>query len=85
MGLKQARSCFVFPREFSSLFRVSRVQLGLLRSFSCGDLRWLRDVTGESSPPQPLDSWLRYGFGTALDPPLRNRWIRGSVTALAQP
>ncbi len=72
MGLKQARSCFVFPREFSSLFRVSRVQLGLLRSFSCGDLRWLRDVTGESSPPHSLTSWLRYGFGTVLDP---LRWL----------
>ncbi len=72
MGLKQARSCFVFPREFSSLFRVSRVQLGLLRSFSCGDLRWLRDVTGERPPLQSLDSWLRYGFGTALDP---LRWL----------
>ncbi len=72
MGLKQARSWFVFPREFSSLFRVSRVQLGLLRLFSCGDLRWLRDVTGESSPPQSLTSWLRYGFGTVLDP---LRWL----------
>ncbi len=72
MGLKQARSCFVFPREFSSLFRVSRVQLGLLWSFSCGDLRWLRDVTGESSPPHSLTSWLRYGFGTVLDP---LRWL----------
>ncbi len=52
MGLKQVWSCFVFPREFSSLFRASRVQLGLLRSFSCGDLRWLaslsRDVTGKA-------------------------------------
>ncbi len=26
----------------------------------------------ESSPPHPLDSWLRYGFGTALDP---LRWL----------
>ncbi len=56
----------------SSLFRASRVQLGLLRLFSCGDLRWLRDVTGESSPLQSLNSWLRYGFGTALDP---LRWL----------
>ncbi len=29
---------FIFPREFSSLFRVSRGQLGLLRLLSCGDL-----------------------------------------------
>ncbi len=72
MGLKQARRWFVFPREFSSLFRVSRVQLGLLRLFSCGDLRWLRDVIGKSSPPQSLTSWLRYGFGTVLDP---LRWL----------
>ncbi len=54
------------------MFRASRVQLGLLRLFSCGDLRWLRDVTGESSPPQSLNSWLRYGFGTVLDP---LRWL----------
>ncbi len=54
------------------MFRASRVQLGLLRLFSCGDLRWLRDVTGESSPPQSLTSWLRYGFGTVLDP---LRWL----------
>ncbi len=54
----------------SSLFRASRVQLGLLRLFSCGDLRWLRDVTGKA----PLSSevvelvilWC-YGFGTVLD------------------
>ncbi len=54
------------------MFRASRDQLGLLRLFSCGDLRWLRDVTGESSPPQSLTSWLRYGFGTVLDP---LRWL----------
>ncbi len=71
MGLKQAR-CVGFVSRVSSLFRVSRVQLGLLRLFSCGDLRWLRDVTGESSPLQSLNSWLRYGFGTALDP---LRWL----------
>ncbi len=70
-GFKAGSVGFVFPREFSSLFRVSRVQLGLLRSFSCGDLRWLRDVTGKA-PLQSLDSWLRYGFGTALDP---LRWL----------
>ncbi len=63
---------FVFPREFSSLFRASRVQLGLLRLLSCGDLRRLRDVIGKSSPPQSLTSWLRYGFGTVLDP---LRWL----------
>ncbi len=50
IGLKQARSsCFVFPREFSSLFRVSRGRFGLLRLLSCGDLRLLRDVTGKLS------------------------------------
>ncbi len=52
MGLKQARSWFVFPREFF----VSGVTCSA-RAFGCslcGDLRWLRDVTGESSPPQSL-------------------------------
>ncbi len=39
MGLKQARSCFVFPREFSSLFRVSRVQLRRCSGNSAGLLR----------------------------------------------
>ncbi len=39
MGLKQARSWFVFPREFSSLFRVSRVQLGRCSGNSAGLLR----------------------------------------------
>ncbi len=76
MGLKQVWSCFVFPREFSSLFRASRVQLGLLRSFSCGDLRWLaslsRDVTGKALLTildfvAPLRLW------HSLRPPLR--WL----------
>ncbi len=70
MGLKQAR-CVGFVSRVSSLFRASRVQLELLRLFSCGDLRRLRDVTGKA-PLQSLDSWLRYGFGTALDP---LRWL----------
>ncbi len=48
IGFK-AGSCFVFPREFSSLFRVSRGRFGLLRLLSCGDLRLLRDVTGKLS------------------------------------
>ncbi len=54
----------------SSLFRVSRGRFVLLRLFSCGDLRRLRDVTGKA----PLSSevvelvilWC-YGFGTVLD------------------
>ncbi len=71
MDLKQAR-CIGFVSRVSSLFQGSRVQLGLLRLFSCGDLRWLRDVTGERPPLQSLNSWLRYGFGTALDP---LRWL----------
>ncbi len=73
MGLKQARSCFVFPREFSSLFRVSRVQLGLLRSFSCGDLRWLaslsRDVTGKALLRNPLDFVAPLRLWHSLRPP----------------
>ncbi len=71
MGLKQAR-CVGFVSRVSSLFRASRVQLELLRLFSCGDLRRLRDVTGKAPPLQSLNSWLRYGFGTALDP---LRWL----------
>ncbi len=37
--LKQARRWFVFPREFSSLFRVSRVQLRRCSGNSAGLLR----------------------------------------------
>ncbi len=47
VGLKQAGCVgFVFPREFSSLFRVSRGQLGALLWKLC----WLtlRDVIGEA-------------------------------------
>ncbi len=71
MGLKQARSCFVFPREFSSLFRVSRVQLG---SFGCSRVEtWDGCVTSSGKlSSQSLTSWLRYGFGTVLDP---LRWL----------
>ncbi len=39
MGLKQARRWFVFPREFSSLFRASRVQLRRCSGNSAGLLR----------------------------------------------
>ncbi len=71
MGLKQVWSCFVFPREFSSLFRVSRVQLG---SFGCSRVEtWDGCVTSSGKlSSQSLTSWLRYGFGTALDP---LRWL----------
>ncbi len=51
-----------FPREFSSLFRVSRGRFVLLRLLSCGDLKLLRDVTGKallSSALQSLNSLLR--------------------------
>ncbi len=37
-----------FPREFSSLFRVSRGRFVLLRLLSCGDLKLLRDITGKA-------------------------------------
>ncbi len=70
MGLKQVWSCFVFPREFSSLFRASRVQLG---SFGCSRVEtWDGCVTSGKLSSQSLTSWLRYGFGTALDP---LRWL----------
>ncbi len=71
MGLKQVWSCFVFPREFSSLFRASRVQLG---SFGCSRVEtWDGCVTSSGKlSSQSLTSWLRYGFGTALDP---LRWL----------
>ncbi len=69
--LKQAGgSCFVFPREFSSLFRVSRGQFGLLRLLSCGDSKLLHDVTGKtllcSEVVEFVILWC-YGFGTVLD------------------
>ncbi len=52
---------FVFPCEFSSLFRVSRGRFVLLRGTSAA---WRHR---ESSPLQSLNSLLRYGFGTVLD------------------
>ncbi len=57
---------FVFPREFSSLFRVSRGQFVLLRLLSCGDLKLLRDVTGKALCSAVVAPWC-YGFGTVLD------------------
>ncbi len=72
MLVKQAGCVgFVFPREFSSLFRVSRGQLGLHRLLSCGDLLLsLRDVIGEallsSEVVEFVILWC-YGFGTVLD------------------
>ncbi len=70
MGLKQARSWFVFPREFF----VSGVTCSA-RAPSVA-LVWRLETTAwrhrESSPPQSLNSWLRYGFGTVLDP---LRWL----------
>ncbi len=69
VGLKQAGCVgFVFPREFSSLFRVSRGQLGALLWKLC----WLtlRDVIGEallsSEVVEFVILWC-YGFGTVLD------------------
>ncbi len=60
--------CFVFPREFSSLFRVSRGQLGALLWKLC----WLtlRDVIGEALPSSEVVEFVIlwcYGFGTVLD------------------
>ncbi len=70
MGLKQARSWFVFPREFF----VSGVTCSA-RAPSVA-LVWRLETAAwrhrESSPPQSLNSWLRYGFGTVLDP---LRWL----------
>ncbi len=71
MGLKQVWSCFVFPREFSSLFRASRVQLRRCSGNSAGLLRCRVTSPGKLSS-QSLTSWLRYGFGTVLDP---LRWL----------
>ncbi len=71
MGLKQVWSCFVFPREFSSLFRASRVQLRRCSGNSAGLLRCRVTSPGKLSSAT-VDSWLRYGFGTALDP---LRWL----------
>ncbi len=53
-----------FPREFSSLFRVSRGQFVLLRGLSVGSTwyRWNRYVTSPGKLPsalQSLDSLLR--------------------------
>ncbi len=72
MLVKQAGCVgFVFPREFSSLFRVSRGQLGLLRLLSCGDLLLsLRDVIGEALLSSEVIEFVIlwcYGFGTVLD------------------
>ncbi len=73
MGLKQARSWFVFPREFF----VSGVTCSA-RAPSVA-LVWRLETAAwrhrESSPPQSLNSWLRYGFGTVLDP---LRWLVSS-------
>ncbi len=69
--LKQAGGfCFVFPREFSSLFRVSRGRFHALLWKLCWLASLSRDVTGKA----PLSSevvelvilWC-YGFGTVLD------------------
>ncbi len=73
MGLKQAQSWFVFPREFF----VSGVTCSA-RAPSVA-LVWRLETAAwrhrESSPPQSLNSWLRYGFGTVLDP---LRWLVSS-------
>ncbi len=73
MGLKQARSWFVFPREFF----VSGVTCSA-RAPSVA-LVWRLETAAwrhrESSPLQSLNSWLRYGFGTVLDP---LRWLVSS-------
>ncbi len=73
MGLKQARCWFRFPREFF----VSDVTCSV-RAPSVV-LVWRLETAAwhhrESSPPQSLNSWLRYGFGTVLDP---LRWLVSS-------
>ncbi len=45
---------------------------GKLSSATVGFVAPLRLWHSLRPPPQPLDSWLRYGFGTALDP---LRWL----------
>ncbi len=63
---------FVFPREFSSL---SSEATWVVRAPSVA-LVWRLETAAwrhrESSPLQSSNSWLRYGFGTVLDP---LRWL----------
>ncbi len=70
MGLKQARSWFVFPREFFvSGVTCSARAPSVVLVWRLETAAWRHR---ESSPPQSLTSWLRYGFGTVLDP---LRWL----------
>ncbi len=71
-GFKAGSELVRFPAWVQFFVSGVTCSARLLRLFSCGDLRWLRDVTGKSSPPHSLTSWLRYGFGTVLDP---LRWL----------
>ncbi len=74
--LKQAgRFGFVFPREFSSLFRGgSRGQFVLLRLLSCGDLKLLRDVTGKALLCSRCSVVLRHWHGPRL-----HKWLVSKV------
>ncbi len=74
MGFKAGSKLVRFP-AWVLCFGRSRVQLGLLRLLSCGRLETAAWRHRESSPPQSLNSWLRYGFGTVLDP---LRWLVSS-------
>ncbi len=70
MGLKQARSWFVFPWEFFvSGVTCSARAPSVVLVWRLETAAWRHR---ESSPPQSLTSWLRYGFGTVLDP---LRWL----------
>ncbi len=76
MGLKAGSEWFRFPAWVQFFVsgvtcsaRAPSVVLVWRLEMACFAVAWRHR---ESSPPQPLDSWLRYGFGTALDP---LRWL----------
>ncbi len=71
LSVVKAGSCFV---SFSRVSSVLCFGFHVVSTRCSGKLCWLtlRDVIGESSPLQSSNSWLRYGFGTVLDP---LRWL----------
>ncbi len=76
MGFKAGLELFRFPAWVQFFVsgvtcsaRAPSVVLVWRLEMACFAVAWRHR---ESSPPQPLDSWLRYGFGTALDP---LRWL----------
>ncbi len=67
LSVVKAGSCFV---SFSRVSSVLCFGFHVVSTRCSGKLCWLtlRDVIGESSPLQSSNSWLRYSFGTVLDP-----------------